>query len=73
MLVYKERVNIDNKVKFYRKKATLTQKELAGKVRISERNLQSIEYGKQVPNVYTAILFAEALQVSVKDLFPLPK
>lgn len=47
----------------------LTQKELAEKVGISERNYQDIEYSKRRPNVNTAILIAQTLDTTVEELF----
>jgi len=57
-----------NRVAEYRK-SKLTQVQLAGKAKISEVQIQNIEYGKHAPNVYTAIRIAKALETTVEDLF----
>lgn len=47
----------------------LTQRQLAQEVGISRTALSSIESGKSVPSVGTALVLAEALEVSVHDIF----
>jgi len=65
-------VKINNNLKQYRKSAGLKQLQIAGKARISVRNYQRIESGKQEPKVSVAILIAQALHTTVEELFPLP-
>ena len=64
-------MKITNKVKIFRNKKQLTQKELALKAQISERQLQRIEEGEQDPKMSTVVKLAVALEVSLTDLFPL--
>ena len=61
-----------NKLKETRKKAKLKQIEVAKATNISIRAYQNYEYGKRVPDVYTAQLIAQALHTTVAELFPLP-
>jgi putative transcriptional regulator len=66
-------VNIKNKIKSYRTKKRLTQKELAILVHISESHLQNIEYGSAKPNVELALKIADSLNVTVEELFRPPR
>lgn len=52
-----------------RKRAGLTQVEVAEKAKIAEVSYQRIEYGAQRPIVDTALLIAKALNSSVEELF----
>lgn len=52
-----------------RKKAGLTQVEVAQKVGISETSYQRIEYGTQRPSLDTAKLIARVLNSTVEELF----
>lgn len=54
-----------------RKKARITQVEVANKAEISETSYQRIEYGTQQPSLKTALLIAEALNTTVEKIFPL--
>lgn len=65
-------MKINNNLKQYRKSAGLKQLQIVGKARISVRNYQRIESGKQEPKVLVAILIAQALHTTVEVLFPLP-
>lgn len=47
----------------------MTQKVLAKEVGITERNLQNIEYGNSMPNVYLAKRIAKALNKMVEEVF----
>ncbi|MEO1653584.1 MAG: helix-turn-helix domain-containing protein [Bacteroidota bacterium] len=61
-----------SKLKEYREKLHLTQKELADKTQISIRTIQRIEAG-QAPKGYTLKTLAEALQIDTQALLPPPK
>ena len=52
-----------------RKKAGLTQIEVATKAKISEISYQSIEYGTQRTSIDTAFLIADAVNSTVEELF----
>lgn len=58
-----------NNIQTIRKTNKLTQKELANRIKISERNLQSIEAGKQDPRTSTVLKIAKALETNVEKLF----
>ena len=61
----------ENNLKRYRKEKGLTQTEMARAAEISERHYQELEYGKNIPNVYAAILMADKLNViDLRNLFP---
>lgn len=52
-----------------REKVSLTQVQIADKVKISERHYQKIEAGDCLPNAHTAIMIAKAVNSSVEELF----
>lgn len=58
-----------NRLKAERDKAQLTQKEIAIKVGISERQYQYYERGARIPNAITAIKIAKALNTTVEMLY----
>ena len=61
---------LKNKVKGYRAmKGDLTQQGLADLVGCSRQTIISIESSRFVPSVELAIKLAQALKVSVEDLF----
>ena len=68
----KERVNINNNLKLYRKKAHLSQAKVAEIVGINETHYQKIEYGLLNPSVEVALLLAQTLHTKVEKLFLLP-
>jgi len=50
---------------------SLTQEELAGLVGVSRQTIWQIETGQTEPSIRLALRIAEALDVSVHDLFSL--
>jgi len=68
----KERVNINNNLKLYRKQVGLSQSKVAKIVGINETHYQKIEYGLLNPSVEVALLLAKALHTKVEKLFSLP-
>jgi len=56
----------------YRKAAGLTQSELAEKVSVSRKTINTVENGVFVPTTILSLKLARALEVSVEDLFQLP-
>lgn len=58
---------MENKVRLYREKQNLTQKELAEKSGLSLRTIQRIENGN-TPKGYTIKTLAEALEVDTESL-----
>lgn len=56
------------KLRELRKAKKLTQYAFAEKVGIDQKTLRAYEYGKHLPNIYTAIDLADALNVSLDEL-----
>ena len=65
-------MNITNKIKFYREKERLTQKALAKKSNISERQIIKIENDELDPRTSTSLKIASSLNTTVEELFKLP-
>jgi putative transcriptional regulator len=63
--------SLDNTIKIQRAKKNWTQEELAKKVGVTRKTVNTIENGKFVPSTYLAIKMAKALEVSVEELFQL--
>jgi transcriptional regulator with XRE-family HTH domain len=61
-------MDIGNKIKEYRKKANLTQKELAKKIDKSERMVQKYESNDVIPSIDMIDKLVEALNISWGDL-----
>ena len=53
---------------YYRKKAGLTQAELAEKINYSDKSVSKWESGNGVPDVYTLLQLAKLYKVSMNDL-----
>ena len=60
-----------NKLKVYRAMEDWTQEELARRVNVTRKTINSIENGKYVPSTYLALKLAAAFGVTVEDLFQL--
>lgn len=58
-----------NNMKALRMKKKLSVTELSYKARISERYLYFIEKGEKNPSLKTAYAIANALEVSIEDIF----
>jgi len=56
-------------VRHYRKRAGLTQAQLAEKVDRQPNAIQNIENGKAAPTFETLVRLAAALEVNARDLF----
>ena len=56
-------------LKAAREKSGKTQAQVAGVIGVTEQMYQNYEYGKNLPNVRTAIRIARALGCTVEDLF----
>ena len=57
------------KIAEYRKKAHLTQKQVADAARIAEQLYQRYEYGTGIPSVATGIRIAKLLNTTVEELY----
>lgn len=63
------RVRFGNKLKHLRKKADLTQQQLAEKTGLSIDFIGMIERGERAPSFDTLEKFSEALNIKIADLF----
>ena len=61
---------MENRLKVYRNKQNLTQKQMAAMCNISERQYIRYENSHQEPTVSIAIKMAKTLKVTVEELFP---
>lgn len=61
-------MKISENIKFYRKKARLTQKELANKTGLSIGTIQGYEQGKYTPKIENIEKIAQVLGVHIVDI-----
>lgn len=62
---------LTNTIKSHREAANLTQMELAVRMGVSRKTVNTVENGVFAPSVVVALKFAHALEVSVEELFEL--
>lgn len=60
-----------NKIKVQRAMKNITQDELAGKIGVTRKTINTIENGKFVPSTILAIRMARFFEISVEELFEL--
>ena len=60
---------LKNKIKVYRAMNDWTQEELARRVNVTRKTINTIENRKFVPSTYLALKIASAFGVSVEALF----
>ena len=60
-----------NQIKVYRAMNDWTQEELARRVSVTRKTINTIENGKFIPSTYLALKIAEAFGVLVEDVFQL--
>jgi putative transcriptional regulator len=60
---------VGNKIKEYRHKKGITQAELAEMVGIARVSIISIEKGRHLPTIETALRLQKALGISLEELF----
>lgn len=60
---------LGNKLKEARTAAQLTQAELAMRIRVSRKTINTIENGVFIPSTLIALALAKALKTTVEDLF----
>ena len=65
-------MKINNKIKQYREKIGLTQKQAATKSGVTERMFQHYEAGTKEPSATKIIRIAEALDTKVEKLYETP-
>jgi len=63
-------VFIGNKLKYYRKQNGMTQDELAEKLDLGKGTISNYESGYRTPQQNRLFELAEALEISINDLFP---
>ncbi len=62
---------IKNQLKVHRARMDWTQEELARRVGVTRKTVNTIENGVYIPSTYLALKFARAFGVAVEDLFQL--
>ena len=65
------RAPIRNKLKVFRAMHDWTQEELARRVSVTRKTINTIERGKYVPSTYLALRLATVFQGPVEELFQL--
>lgn len=60
-----------NKLKVHRAMHDWTQEELAYKVGVTRKTINTVEKGKYVPSTYLALKLARVFEVPVEELFQL--
>ncbi|UCE22283.1 MAG: helix-turn-helix transcriptional regulator [Candidatus Aminicenantes bacterium] len=60
---------LSNTLKVQRAKKDLTQEQLAQKVGVTRKTINTVENGKYVPSTYLALKLAKVLDVPVEELF----
>ena len=61
--------SLTNKLKVYRAINDWTQEELARRVHVTRKTINSIENGRFIPSTYLALKIARAFDVPVEELF----
>ena len=69
----KNHKELNNQLEELRKASHLTQLELAEKVEVSRKSINSIENGIYIPTTVLSLKIAKALNCSINDLFQLPE
>ena len=63
--------SLRNKLKVYRAMEDWTQEELARRVNVTRKTINTVENGKCVPSTYLALKIAAAFGTTVEELFQL--
>ena len=61
--------SLRNKIKVYRAMNDWTQEELARRVNVTRKTINTVENRKFIPSAYLALKIARAFGVSVEDVF----
>jgi putative transcriptional regulator len=64
-----DEVKVNNTLKVWRAKRDITQQQLANAVALSRQTVNSIEKGKFVPSILTALKFARYFEAAVEEIF----
>ena len=62
---------LKNTLKVQRARHNLTQEQLAERVGVTRKSINTVENGKYVPSTYLALKLSRALGVPVEELFQL--
>jgi putative transcriptional regulator len=62
-------IPLRNKIKVHRAMNDWTQEELARRVNVTRKTINTVENGKYVPSAYLAMKIARAFGVQVEDIF----
>jgi putative transcriptional regulator len=60
---------LKNKIKVYRAMNNWTQEELARRVNVTRKTINTVENRKFIPSAYLALKIARAFGVTVEDVF----
>jgi putative transcriptional regulator len=63
--------SLKNQIKVFRAMRDWTQEELAHRVGVTRKTINTVENGKFVPSAYLALKIARAFEVSVEEVFQL--
>jgi putative transcriptional regulator len=63
---------LDNKMKVFRAMNDWTQEELALRVGVTRKTINTVENGRFVPSAVLALKIAKVFGVSVEEVFQLP-
>jgi putative transcriptional regulator len=63
---------LENRIKVFRAMNDWTQEELAERVGVTRKTINTIENGKFVPSAVLALKIAKAFEVPFEDVFQLP-
>ncbi len=63
------RTNLKNRLEELRKKAGITQEELADKLEVSRQTIGSLESGRYNPSIQLAFKLAKFFKVTIEELF----
>ena len=61
--------SLKNRIKVYRAMNDWTQEELARRVNVTRKTINTVENRKFIPSAYLALKIAKAFGVSVEDVF----
>ncbi len=62
-------MEIENKLKVWRAKENITQEQLAKEVGLSRQTINSIERGKFIPSVLSALKIAMFFKTNIEEIF----
>ena len=65
--------SLKNSIKVYRAMNNWTQEELARRVNVTRKTINTIENRKFIPSAYLALKIASVFGVSVEDIFQIDK